>query len=551
MKRITREESCSVVSTKRCRVSSERLLIEIIQSILEYSDFLTQIRLTTLSKEYGSKLCIKKVCITRDSEEFFCAKVFGQTKYRNLMSLILFRSTPLLQYHQVDDVNICKNLQVLYSRSCLGEKFMSNLKNIRFLRLGFQGEVKKIPIMVDNLPELVFLRVGTTFVYNLENLDNVPKLKCLVLESGCAVKNLKKFKNLEYLKIQENHIEEIKEITSIRALDIHHYYQGEQSIDINHLKNLEFLKINSLNTKTRVEGMSQLTQLRFLDLADSTYLPDFSLFKSLESLDVSSTSIRNKNIKALNPETLKHLYISNINITIDLNHLINLTYLDVSYSEIKDEDISALKNMKVLDISNSEVTSVNHMRLLETLVAEGRHCKLDGLGICWLEKLTALDVSENYSINNLNSNPELKILIARETEIQDEGISSLVNLVSLDIHGNNNITNVNHMINLEYLNVSRLVDRKKLTKLKAFSSSILEHGSDEDEVVDTFRVIEDPTSTEKKFGKMPKHMLGGDIKEDIWTKIKFNFIEQACRPYCPSVIDIESLRVLFSDNLLE
>jgi len=184
-------------------------------------------------------------------------------------------------------------------------------------------------------------------------------------------------------------------------------------------------------------------------------------YSKIKYLDISNTSIADKDIKHLNLITLNasnNRYITNV------NHFTNLRILDASrYCGIDDVGLSDL-NLIELDASdNIKITDINHMTNLKRLRANvsktiytclefyRSECGISDKSIESLN-LEELYVNNNPKVSNIGHMTKLKVLSASSwfSNISDVSIANL-NLEKLIATDNGIITSVSHMSNLKEL----------------------------------------------------------------------------------------------------
>ena len=109
--------------------------------------------------------------------------------------------------------------------------------------------------------------------------------------------------------------------------------------------------------------------------------------------------------------------------------------------------------IKLNAANNRNITSVNHMKNLQMLVANSQgpsnlyidNCAIDDYGIQDSENIVVLYVDNNSLINNINHLKKLKVLYANgaNCHITDLSIKDLKNLVAVHSEGNVTLTGIN------------------------------------------------------------------------------------------------------------
>ncbi len=346
-------------------------------------------------------------------------------------------------------------------------------------------------------------------ISEIVGLENIKNLKILDLRhnniSEIDGENLDPLINLEELRLENNKIEKIKNLSN--------------------LKKLRILKLSCNKEITKIEGLENLTEITSLDLSDTNILElnGLGTLTKLNELKIARTPLsRCKLIKELggmsdNDEVVNspkkwvafclgefvkfkdshyiiedgELYlcglgIENIEDIEGLDGLTNLKKLKLHGNKIKEiKCLKKLTNLELLWLSYNQIKDSNGLENLTKLKELSlNNNKIETIqGLTKLTKLKRLNFS-NHEINNdfdfLNSKNEiyeirninhleglLELRLGNNKITEIKGMNKLVNLKILDLSGNNisEIEHINKLKKLKNLNLSN----NQISKIKGIS----------------------------------------------------------------------------------
>jgi hypothetical protein len=212
---------------------------------------------------------------------------------------------------------------------------------------------------------------------------------------------------------------------------------------------------------------------------------DTDLFGLCIDKDVYDTSA------LVNLKYLKVLKLHENNNYIDLNELVNLTYLSFEFSMISQKPLN-LSNLTKLICIDSNITNVDNLVNLTYL--DCWNTRITDLSK--LVNLTWLDCSKT-NIKDLNNLVKLKYLCCYNTTI--ENIDMLINLERL-VAPYSNIININHLVNLKRIDITN-------TKVKDISNLL----SLTEIIYDCLELVIDP-KTNSWNDKSYKMIFDSDLK---------------------------------------
>lgn len=223
---------------------------------------------------------------------------------------------------------------------------------------------------LEHCTNLVYLALANESITNLGPLSNLIKLEFLNLNQNYTIEDISPIYNLLNLKtliIYSNPIKDISglgNLTNLTYLDI----LGTPISDISSLAslvNLETLYFDGAGTETSfnsIEPLSNLTKLRYLDIADRG-ITDIRPLKNLTELILLSVSYNNlAEISAVsNMKKLIRLYIrkNNVEDITGIRNLENLDYLDAADNQIKDiSELQYLSNIHLIGLSGNKIEDI-------------------------------------------------------------------------------------------------------------------------------------------------------------------------------------------------
>ncbi len=279
-----------------------------------------------------------------------------------------------------------KHMELLSGNKKVNMSFLSGLKNLKELKLGFLGQGDLAPL--SNLGSLEKLELEEAIVYG----DNYHIID---------LKPLKLLTNLKELKFDSNPIADLtplKDLLQLKSLNVHSYELKDIS-PLNSLKQLEHLSITG--DFTNISGLSELTNLK--------------------TLSISASNLKNiSGVGKMNKLTDLHItgwFVSDIK---PLSGLINLISLNMQHCNIADiRPLSQLKQLITLDLGENQIVEISPLSQLVSL-----------------EELT-LQRNKIKDISALKSLRSLKTLSLYLNKIEDASpLKGLNHLTSIALGGN-------------------------------------------------------------------------------------------------------------------
>jgi len=282
-----------------------------------------------------------------------------------------------LKQADIDGIASMKNLDELSLVNCNTKKLnLDNLKNLSNLTgLTLRYSVDEMPSFVESLTNL------KKFIFNIDDSTFI------------LPHYLSKLKNLEYLDLSSNFLEEFpKDILDLKSLE-HLYLNGNYLIrsipdEIVNLENLKSLNLEDIEFKTFPEKILELKKLEYLNL---------------NSIGLQSIPDEIGNLKNLNELLLESNDISKL--PKQIGDLENLKTLDLSYNRLTDipEQIGNLKKLQKLDLSDNELVSIpsflSNLDNLEVLYLDYNKIYSDlPQSFNNLKNLKEINLSGNYNV---------------------------------------------------------------------------------------------------------------------------------------------------------
>jgi Leucine-rich repeat (LRR) protein len=317
-------------------------------------------------------------------------------------------------------------------------------------------------------------------VNDLSEIDSsywhfITGLEILPHKTNSISQNILKQKQLRYLKLDENELEElppeIGTLTNLRKLSLHQNKLRILPVEIGNLINL--------------------TQLELQDNQLAALPPEIGRLKDLTVLDLDNNLINTLPVEIGSLTKLNALYIDNNNLSTlpyELGGLKNLSILSLEGNNLIElpSEIGKLTNLKRLFLMNNALIKVpaeigSLVNLAELSFYKNSLTSLPS-EIIKLNKLSFLDLGENYlntlprEIGNLTN---LTILGLRDNELKSlpSSFGKLTKLSELSLGGNkfrrkldelgvmSNLTTLYLDFELLELNSDQIVKLKKLTSL--------------------------------------------------------------------------------------
>ena len=195
-----------------------------------------------------------------------------------------------------------------------------------------------------------------------------------------------------------------------------------------------------------LDNFRSLIELEFYN--DVQSIKDFSIFTNLTKLVYSTEAgkiLRNETkIIGLNTLTnLTYLDLTRSNVVSEIHLLTNLTYLNID-SNYKIDNITTLVNLTELDMRYTDIKCISQLTNLSRLY---------------------MTHNEDIIVKSMTKLTHLSL----HTDIINIDISNLTNLIHLNLSFNNVITDISMLTNLTYLNLTgnrRIKDVSTLTNLR-------------------------------------------------------------------------------------
>lgn len=274
-------------------------------------------------------------------------------------------------------------------------------------------------------------------IESLERLQQMGSVEAEKIKSMCicldeeidssAMSNiipLKKFKNLEYLQINNNKYAPFNfdGLDKLRTLRLYYVYDLlEIPMSIGKLKELEYLIIAGANDITHLpEEIFLLTELKTLELTGLSFRGDtlsrnIKNLKNLKYLDISTCSI-NLPLELGELKELEELRISNFSYSTPYQAIYKLPKLKTLKLNIsREKDLNGIHNLQSLEVLNLQspfITSeLGALANLKGLIIGGFNGKEYPSELRNLKKLEALRIGANFGLVNApDFIPELKNL---------------------------------------------------------------------------------------------------------------------------------------------
>lgn len=387
---------------------------------------------------------------------------------------------------------------------------LSELTTLKSLYLNFNRQTTNIGALA-NLTLLETLSFYSSNISSIAFLSSHKDLKSLNIKDNRRLTDisvLSNATNLEELNLARlsllSDISPLTNLLKLRTLDMEEIYQS--GVDLTPLKNLialESLNLSRNSNLTTISALDGLTELKTLNLKKSTLvkLPNFSLLKSLENLNISNSILSNfddlqgaTSVKNLAAEDIINL--ENIDGLADFH---NLESIDLSGAS-RVTNVSALTNkplLKELDLSSmSKLENIDALTELNspTTINLFGNSHIPCVDLEQLENTfseASIRRPQNCLVKKINRNliADFSLLNCIGSEVFDaddvtqiscnyyqidslEGIEQFYNLEGLSLYNNNvsNLAPIRNLTKLTSLNlfnndVTSISNLSKLTKL--------------------------------------------------------------------------------------
>ncbi|WP_452602862.1 leucine-rich repeat domain-containing protein [Pontimicrobium sp. MEBiC06410] len=311
---------------------------------------------------------------------------------------------------------------------------------LEYLQNTLEAEIPKSQYQLNNLGQIVYLKLSDIGLYTIDALSHLKSLKELLVVGNLIsdITPLKNLSNLEVLDLSYNKITNLESISGLKKLTYFHA-RDNQIQDIEPLENLKFLNNLSLsrNKIRNLNPLENLIKLNHLFLGNNQ-IQDIKPLKNLNQLSVlelDSNYIMSieplKNLIKLRQLTLGDNKIYNIEA---LNNLHELNILSIPFNQISNIfPLESLRSLTQLSLNNNQISSIRAIRELN--------------------KLTRLILNSNEiehiePLNNLTKLIQLSLSKNKITKI--EPLENLNKLGQLDL-SNNEISNLTPLKKLLHL----------------------------------------------------------------------------------------------------
>lgn len=348
--------------------------------------------------------------------------------------------------------------------------------------------------LISNCPNLTGLFIQNSQITNkglrhLKNLKSLTTLGLKVSLSDEIISILRELKSLTSLDLSKSYstrtfdvFKSLKELKNLKSLNLSSYWLSgiatgvaekfENLPLIKKFKNLKRLDLSSLDIEDHhLDAIGSLKQLTALNLSDCRQITDKGINR----------------LKEL--QNLKELYLAGCTeltsaCLLDLKVLTELTKLDISSVNIRDEDIvhlKELKNLKMLDISkcwlltNKGVVQLVELKQLKwlNLALNTQITEKEALVLKELKRLTFLNLHSSpltdQALGHIKELKNLTSLDLSKSQLTDQGLFHLTELAKLkDLK----LTYCDKLTDLGLLQLKSLPQLTNLTIWKASEKTI-------------------------------------------------------------------------------
>ena len=298
-------------------------------------------------------------------------------------------SNDLTNLNGLNKLKKIKNLKILGNKKLIDIGGINNLPNLVEIDA---VTLKNISIKgMKNLPKLERFLCDSCLIDDIAPLSDFTNLKILKMKtSGVDINSIRKLKNLEFLRVEGENLENISSVNAFR--------------------NIEVIYI----PKSRVKELkldASLSNLRKIIIGDSNLrqLPNVSGFKSLKELTVFGTEIGNVDTvhDLENLEELSLVRNKNMRKVINLINLPNLKQLELENSPLDIFETSTLPSLEELKLSKTNINNLmdfeNYPSLRRLIINDTKIKSLKGI-----EKAPMLySVQADYDVKNDPENEKI------------------------------------------------------------------------------------------------------------------------------------------------
>lgn len=301
-----------------------------------------------------------------------------------------------------DQLSCLTNLKYLDASMCPNISIVTDLTKLEFLDIRRIGNIRKI-IDLRNLYNLTKLVADRTDL-NLEDISHLIQLEELSVRSVSTLTAINCMKNLKFLDNCNGHLPnaEIANLTKLLSLDVRGNFMVT---NLNNLYQLEKLVLGSQPCLTN-HIISNLTKLTHLEMDHKNFIADLSSFTNLKVL-IGGYCAGFKQTASLSKLTNLHTLDVRYWKISSLNHLKNLTKLDISDCQII-EELNNLTKLRILKMNGTcHIPNLNHLVNLTYL--EARNICVTYESIKKLTNLEYLYSNIKFGNNGLSTLKRLRI----------------------------------------------------------------------------------------------------------------------------------------------
>ena len=322
----------------------------------------------------------------------------------NLQTIIVWTVTG----ENTDKLSYLTNLRYLSFFTYQNNFTITNLTKLEHLSISIGGDNSEVDFRnLDNLTELISDYNHLKF----DNISHLTKLEVLSVQEVDGLNKISLLTNLKYLNNAGGNIEndEILALTNLVELDV------TANKYITNLNNLNKLRILALGEqKLSHEGFRNLTDLVELALYNNP-IEDLNSYKNLRILKILKhcyfyNENKNKHLKSGSISSLTNLHTLHIkfNEISIIKDLTNLTFLDICECPIRNDQLKNLTKLKCLQMSrNNYITDINHLINL-TRLEVGGNVLLNYEGFKELSNLEELHIQRRLNSEQLKKFKHLR-----------------------------------------------------------------------------------------------------------------------------------------------